>query len=290
MLGDCHIHMILDGVYYRSAIDRHRQGPVDSLIRPILSCYQKLGISFLRDGGDAWGVCSRAKVLAEQMGIDYRQPGFPIYKAGHYGSFLGRAYETLADYRRLLHQVRQSRGDFVKLMISGIMDFTTFGRLSCPGLPSQEIMELIHIAHQEGFAVMVHANGDETISAALGAGVDSVEHGAYMTPETRSQLAESGAIWVPTLATVGNLLGSGRYPDQVLRAILESQLEAVAQVSALGGHIALGSDAGAWRVPHGQGTLDEYALLRQAMGPGLDRHLQASQALMASRFQVCEKP
>ena len=33
MFGDLHIHMILDGVYYRAAIDAHRQQPVDDLLR-----------------------------------------------------------------------------------------------------------------------------------------------------------------------------------------------------------------------------------------------------------------
>ena len=43
---------------------------------------------------------------------------------------------------------------------------------------------------------------------------------AYMDAECVSQLAESGAIWTPTLATIGNLIGCGRYPDDVLRPLL----------------------------------------------------------------------
>ena len=27
MYADCHIHMVLDGVYYKDAIAAHRQGP-----------------------------------------------------------------------------------------------------------------------------------------------------------------------------------------------------------------------------------------------------------------------
>lgn len=75
MLGDLHIHMILDGVYYRAAIDAQKAHPLDGLIRERLADYQRRGITFLRDGGDAWGVCLRAKALAGEYGIDYRGPG-----------------------------------------------------------------------------------------------------------------------------------------------------------------------------------------------------------------------
>ena len=60
-------------------------------------------------------------------------------------------------------------------MISGIMDFDHFGKLSEDGLDPAFIRELIHIAHEEGFAVMAHANGARTVEAAALAGVDSIE-------------------------------------------------------------------------------------------------------------------
>ena len=55
MLGDCHIHMVLDGVLgYREAMDRHRAGPDDAVIRRTLRQYQRAGMTFLRDGGVAY--------------------------------------------------------------------------------------------------------------------------------------------------------------------------------------------------------------------------------------------
>ena len=102
MFGDLHIHMILDGVYYRAAIDAQRDKPRDDLIRARLADYQARGITFLRDGGDAWGVSLRAKALAGEYGIDYRSPAFPIYLRGHYGAFIGRGFSDLSGYRALL--------------------------------------------------------------------------------------------------------------------------------------------------------------------------------------------
>lgn len=104
---------------------------------------------------------------------------------------------------------------------------------------------------------MAHANGDEAVRAALAGGVDSIEHGAYLTDETLCQLAESRAVWVPTLVTIGNLIGCGRFPDEVLKPLLAYQRNAVKKAAALGAKIACGSDAGAYRVLHGQGGMDE---------------------------------
>ena len=49
--------------------------------------------------------------------------------------------------------------------------------------------------------------------------------------------------------------------------------------------IALGSDAGAYRVLHGQGTLDEYALLKRALGHGTDALLADGEAFVRERFR-----
>ena len=56
MFGECHAHIIMDGVNYRHAIDMHKNGPDDKIIREHLKAYQERGIVFVRDGGDALGV------------------------------------------------------------------------------------------------------------------------------------------------------------------------------------------------------------------------------------------
>lgn len=56
---------------------------------------------------------------------------------------------------------------------------------------------MVHIAHEEGFAVMSHTNGCYGVQAAVEAGVDSIEHGNYMDDETISMLADSESVWVP---------------------------------------------------------------------------------------------
>ena len=284
MLSDCHIHMVLDGVYWKDAIARHRAGVREDWVRRTLSAYRQRGITYLRDGGDRWGVCSLAARLAPEYGIRYRIPGAPIHKNGHYGGFIGRGFDTMADYRALVEDARHSGADFIKIMISGLMDFDRLGVLTDVPLTPEEIREMIAIAHGEGFSVMAHANGDATVAAAIAAGVDSIEHGAYLGQETLHRLAESRTVWVPTLVTFGNLIGCGRFPDAVLKPLLEGAMENVRRAAALGALIAPGSDAGAFRVLHGQGTLDEYALLKAAIGDGCDEVLSRGIREIQARF------
>ena len=53
MFGECHAHIIMDGVNYRHAIDMHKNGPDDKIIREHLKAYQERGIVFVRDGGNS---------------------------------------------------------------------------------------------------------------------------------------------------------------------------------------------------------------------------------------------
>ncbi len=257
MKGDCHIHMVLDGVDWKQAIRRHSIKPDEKFIRETLKTYADLGYTYLRDGGDRWGVGAKARELAQEFDVTYRTPLAPLCKAGHYGSFIGETYETLKEYAALVVKTRENGGDFIKIMISGLMDFHQFGVLTEDGLTQEEIAERIHIAHEEGMAVMAHANAKTAFYAAA-AGVDSVEHGAYLDDETLHAMQENGTVWVPTLSTVGNLRGTGRFPETEVSKILESALENVASFHQMGGILASGTDAGAWAVPHGSATEDRY--------------------------------
>lgn len=284
MYADCHIHMVLDGVYYKDAIAAHRDGPREDLIRPRLEVYQSLGFTYLRDGGDRWGVGQRARALAGDYGITYRTPLFPIYKRGHYGSFIGRGFDTMEEYRALVQEVRSGGGDFVKIMISGLMDFDHFGVLTSAPLEDWEIREMIRIAHEAGLAVMAHANGAQTVLVAAEAGVDSVEHGAYLSTQALEAMAEAGTIWVPTLSTIGNLRGTGRFSESDVEQILASAQARVAQFHAMGGYLAPGSDAGAYAVFHGAGSLDELRLLSEALGPAAEAALDRGISAIRRRF------
>ena len=282
MKYDCHMHMVLDGVYWKAAMARHAGGADEAFIHRTLGCYRDAGFTYLRDCGDKLGAGKRARELAAGYGIEYRTPLAPLCKKGHYGAFIGEVFENPGEFAALVDKLDVQGCDFIKIMISGLMDFDHFGVLTEEGLPAAEIKELVHIAHDKGFAVAVHCNGAATILAAAEAGVDSIEHGAYQNEESLAAMQQAGCIWVPTVSTVGNLLGKGRFDDRAVAAILDSALSNCERFAALGGILAPGSDAGAWAVPHGCKT--EQVWLEKALGDNTHAILERGAKAVMARF------
>ncbi len=281
MPGEAHGHIFMDGRDYKAAAARYKAGIDEPDLRKKLAAYQAAGIRFFRDGGDPYGASLAARRLAPEYGIDYRSPAFAIHRKGLYGGIVGRSFETMRDYHALVREAAAQRADFIKIMVSGIMDFSQFGVLSCPPLERAQIAEMVAIAHGEGFAVMAHANG-EAVQSALEAGVDSIEHGNYPGADCVRLFAETGAFFVPTLSPAANLLGCGRFPDKVVNRIHQAHLAFVRQCAGAGVRIVCGSDAGAYLVPHARGTQDEAAYLAEA---GLSPEtLEANERLLAARF------
>lgn len=284
--GEGHMHIFMNGTDYQQAVRDQMEGRKLQVIHRNLKEYQKRGITWIREGGDIYGTSKLTMEIAEEYGITYRTPIFAIHKKGHYGGIVGKSYETFEEYRELLKEIRCQGGHFVKIMISGIMDFDR-GGLTEESLDEKEIWELIHIAHEEGFSVMAHTNGSRAVMAAARAGVDSIEHGNFCEEEALYALAESNAVWVPTSVTIRNLLGDGRFPEKVIRNIWEGQEAALRRGYQLGVKLALGSDAGAYRVLHGQGLLDEYESLRQILEKedrNWESRIQEGDRLLKERF------
>ena len=134
---------------------------------------------------------------------------------------------------------------------------------------------------------MAHANGKEAVEAASHYGVDSIEHGNFIDRETMEILAENHTLYVPTAATVFNLLGCGRFPDKEIQTIMDTIEANLHNAWELQVPTALGSDAGAYLVPHGQGISDENRIFQNILGasPELDNWLTEGETLLKERFQ-----
>lgn len=256
----------MDGKNYKEAVSIHEKGVQEDAVRAWLEIYKEREISFVRDGGDALGVSKKAKEIAPEYGIDYRTPIFAIHKQGHYGKIVGRGFSNIEEYKMLVKEVKRQKGDFIKIMLTGIVDFHDVGVLTSAALEREEIHQMIEIAHEEGFAVMGHVNGNETVKIAAEEGIDSIEHGNYIEEEAVEAMREHRTIWVPTIATVKNLEGSGRYDDTVIQRIYAMNAEQIKKAWNRGVIMALGSDAGAYHVLHGQGIYDEWKYFQEIIG------------------------
>jgi imidazolonepropionase-like amidohydrolase len=73
----------------------------------------------------------------------------------------------------------------------------------------EEARAIVEETHRIGKKVAAHAIGNDGISAALRAGVDTIEHGDGLTEPQMEEMSRRGIYWVPTIV-VGAYVASGR--------------------------------------------------------------------------------
>lgn len=286
MFGENHAHIFMNGLNYRAAVNCHKSGVDTDVIHKHFRTYQEKGVSFVRDGGDALGVSEKAREIASKYGIIYRTPVFAIHKKGHYGGIVGRPFENMKEYADLVKEVRKRGGDFIKIMTTGIMNFDMDGSVTEEPLRFDEVKEMVHIAHEEGFSVMAHTNGARAVREAAVAGADSIEHGNYVDEEAMWAMKEHKTVWVPTITVVKNMIGCGRFSDEVLEKIWETGSRNIQMGYEIGVQLALGSDAGAYLVPHGQGIKDEWECFQEILGKN---NKEVTEMLLEGERKIQEK-
>jgi imidazolonepropionase-like amidohydrolase len=284
-LVEAHAHLSLEG------------GPVDTETRrrqlalppPVLQQHArerirslwKHGVGTVRDAGDKDGVGlalatearSRLGQVSDMPWID--SPGAALYHRGRYGSFMGIPVE---DHDTLDHCVadRVSAGaDRIKLLVSGIINFAAGGMTTSPQMSALEVTAIVAAAKQRARQTFAHASGVDGVENSIVGGVNTVEHGFFVTEEQLTRMRDSSIAWVPTFAPVQAQVDHadeiGWTPAVVdnLERILDGHRQALSRAYELGVAVLAGSDAGSCGVPHGIGLLRELCYMEEAGVPTL---------------------
>jgi imidazolonepropionase-like amidohydrolase len=113
----------------------------------------------------------------------------------------------------------------------------------------EELVAATDAASLGGRAVMAHAHGDEGASAAVRAGVRSIEHGTYLSDATLSLMKARGTFFVPTISVLERYAargGPGPQPNAILgdrsRAMLPFLRAVTTKALKMGVRIVAGSD------------------------------------------------
>lgn len=96
-----------------------------------------------------------------------------------------------------------------------------------------------------------------------------------MTTKDLERMREKSIAWVPTVSPIGNILKypSDRYsPHEVdtLKRILEAHLAKIYEAYCLNVRLGVGTDAGAYQVPHAESLYDEIDWMVQSGIPRLE--------------------
>ena len=175
------------------------------------------------------------------------------------------------DARKAVRQRYKDGADLIKLTATGgILSLAANGQN--PQFTDEELKAVVATAKDYNMTVAVHAHGTEGIKRAVLAGVDSIEHGTFMTDEVIELMKQKGTYWVPT-----NMAGEwvaekakepGYLPDIVrpkAAAIGPVIRTTFAKAQAAGVKIAFGTDSGV--SPHGANAREFELMVAGGMPP-----------------------
>jgi imidazolonepropionase-like amidohydrolase len=158
--------------------------------------------------------------------------------------------------------------DVIKFMPSGGV-LSLADPVDAPEFSQAEMNAIVEEAHHWGRKVAAHCHGDVAAKMAIAAGVDSIEHGSFLKPDTLALMKEKGVYLVPTLMagyTVG--MKADKFPPAIAvkaRAAHDAMFGMFRNAVNAGVKIALGTDSAV--SPHGQNAHEFGLMVDNGMTP-----------------------
>jgi imidazolonepropionase-like amidohydrolase len=147
-------------------------------------------------------------------------------------------------------------------------------------IPAEVLLAVVDAVHAVGGRVAVHSQHAGGGTAAVAAGVDSLEHGMCLDPELLSRMAEQGTALTPTLAVITSSLDRFRQrPDSPRKAWYLGGAEVHGRLAVEAVEAGVTVLAGTDSRPHGR-IVDEVRALVEA---GLRPHDALAAASWAAR-------
>jgi imidazolonepropionase-like amidohydrolase len=164
------------------------------------------------------------KALSQTGGHgDVRGPGRQAYDPCSCCSGLGVVCDGVDAVRKAAREEIRRGASHLKLMLSGGVASPT-DRIDSVQFSREEIRAAVEEAEAANVYVAGHAYTSRAINRGLECGVRSIEHGNLMDESSLPLFQESGAFYVPTLATYSALASRGRefgLPEHSYRKVFE---------------------------------------------------------------------
>jgi len=158
--------------------------------------------------------------------------------------------------------------DVIKAAVSGGV-LSLADDVDTPQLTPPEIAALVDESHRLRRKVAVHCHGDQAAHDAIEAGVDSIEHGSFLKPETLTLMKNKGTFLTPTLmATEWIMAKIGAYPPALqakAKAAGAARSDMFRNALKIGVKISFGTDAAVF--PHGENAKEFKLMTDLGMSP-----------------------
>jgi len=224
-----------DGTLMLRAV-RHARANLASGVTTMRTVGERSLLDLQYRDGIAEGLIPGPRILAS---------AWPICSTGGHGWFIGKEVDGVAAARQAVRDNCKAGADLIKIMVSGGVSTKGSVPWTCY-FAQDEIEALIDEAHRLGKKVAGHLYGGQGADWALAAGMDTVEHGSYLSDEQLDVMASKG-IWL--VATQGVYLlrpkdTTGIPPWQQRKAVdaAESTKRVFQKAMEKGVNIAFGTD------------------------------------------------
>jgi imidazolonepropionase-like amidohydrolase len=273
-LIDCHVHFAMSGgpnwlaevtEPYATACWRAAHHAHDTL-RAGFTMVRTLGG---RDGADP------AMRDAQQSGL-VKGPrmvaaNLAVCMTGGHAAWIGRQADGADEVRKAVREQLKAGADCVKFIATGGV-MTPDVEPGAQQLTLAELTAGVEEAHKAGRSTAAHAHGADGIKAAVLAGIDSIEHGSFMTDECMELMKARGTFYSPTLCSAEGFFNAppGSVADWAMakglrvRAALDGT---VRRAYESGVRLVLGTDAGTPFNRHGDNARELALMLRTGVDP-----------------------
>ena len=274
---DAHTHLTLqfEKDYYHFFYTRIMRFPAEQALYAALYARRTLEAGFttvrnvgaddfvdvgLRNGINA-GVTEGPRMLTAVHGIG--SPGghfddysFPPDRVKPWGPIEGICSGADQCREAVRYQLKWG-ADVIKIAASGGV-LSESDPVDVPQLTPEEMSAIVSEAHKWKRKVAAHCHGDAAARLAIDAGVDSIEHGSFLTEDTLKLMKAKGVYLVPTrMAVYWVSKMADTYPPQIAakaRAAAAAHGTMFKAAVRIGVPIALGTDSGVF--PHGMNAME----------------------------------
>ncbi|MDH5106837.1 amidohydrolase family protein [Lentilactobacillus diolivorans] len=214
----------------------------------------KSGVTYVRECGDSYDVDIKLKKMMKNgllKHVPELQPsGRAMSMTGGHGDAPHAAYLTDSpdEMRKAVRTALKNGARVIKMMATGGV-MTPGDFMADPQLSIEEMRTGVVEAHHKGIRASAHAEGNPGIQNALDAGMDSIEHGFYVTEKECQQMVKNGTFLTPTLIAEMNIpkYGHGVLPEWEIKKCedaLDDTYRNFKRAFKLGVKFTCGTDAG----------------------------------------------
>ena len=178
--------------------------------------------------------------------------------------------------------------DVIKAAVSGGV-LSLADEVDTPQFTPLEMAALVDETHRLRKKVAVHCHGDQAAHDAIEAGVDSIEHGSFLKPETLTLMKNKGTYLTPTLMASEWIMSKlDSYPPALqakAKAATAARSDMFRNAVRIGVKISFGTDAAVF--PHGQNAKEFALMVGLGMAP-IDA-LRSATSSTADLFGIAAK-